>query len=454
MNLFSKIININFHLSKTQWLLEQKIKATASILIIVAFLLSLFSIIRFVNLDIVAGFADGFGAFLFIIFLHFLKKDVKFYNLISILALGILSLVITIGLFTSQHDILRGIWFISFMPLISYLRDFKESIIWMFIYVIIMIVSYLYSPEPNIVGYFLITTNIIVVSSVLYFYDKLKTIETSHIKNEKEILKEEVDKRTQELNQLNLLLEEKIKNEISKNKVKDKMLIQQSKMAMMGEMIGNITHQFRQPLSAIGSTSSSMLVNMELGLENSQEDIKKKLTNISSFVEHLSGTITDFRNFFKEDKEKELISFSKIVNDTLEIVEVSLKNKNINIITNIECEEKFETYSNELKQVLLNLIKNSEDALIENKVKYPTITIKTLCNNNCDKQTLIIQDNAGGIPPEIIEEIFKPYFSTKKEKDGTGLGLYMSKTIIEDHCKGHLSVKNDSYGAVFSIEFN
>ena len=236
-------------------------------------------------------------------------------------------------------------------------------------------------------------------------------------------------------------------------KQKDKMMLHQSRLAQMGEMISMIAHQWRQPLNAISLTSSNL--QFKCIMDDINKDLfENELKQIDQYSQHLSKTIDDFRNFFKEDKEKELISFSKIVNDTLEIVEVSLKNKNINIITNIECEEKFETYSNELKQVLLNLIKNSEDALIENKVKYPTITIKTLCNNNCDKQTLIIQDNAGGIPPEIIEEIFKPYFSTKKEKDGTGLGLYMSKTIIEDHCKGHLSVKNDSYGAVFSIEFN
>jgi len=442
MSLFSKIININFTLSKAQWLVEQKIKATAIILLIVAGLLTLFSTIRFINQDIVAAFADGFGAFLFAVFLYFLKKDVKYYNIISILALGILSLVITIGLFTAQHDILRGVWFISFMPLISYLRDYKEGLIWMSLYIAIMIVSYFFNPNPNIVGYFLIIINIVVASSVLYFYDKLKNIETTHITNEKEILEEEVNKRTEELKKLNLLLEEKITSEINKNVIKDKMLIQQSKMAMMGEMIGNITHQFRQPLSAIGSTSSSMLVNMELGLETTQEELKKKLTNISGFVDHLSGTITDFRNFFKEDKEVTSFNLSQSINKDLFIIESTLEANNIKIVKNFDFNIEVTTLKNELTQSILNILNNAKDAIIEyipnNDEKLIIIDIK----KENEKIEISIKDNAGGIPDDILSKVFDENFTTKEDNDGTGIGLYMTKRMIKNNIKGKIIVSN------------
>ena len=176
---------------------------------------------------------------------------------------------------------------------------------------------------------------------------------------------------------------------------------------------------------------------------------------ISSYAQHLSSTIDDFREFFKTNKEKRKISYTVLVQSVLGIIEESIENKNITLVKELNSDIIFYTYPNEIKQVILNLIKNAEDVLLEKEIKNPTITITTKDN------ILSISDNGGGVSKDIIDKIFDPYFSTKTKKDGTGLGLYMSKTIIEEHCGGSLSVSNDviidqdgkpSSGAVFTIE--
>ncbi len=242
--------------------------------------------------------------------------------------------------------------------------------------------------------------------------------------------------------------EDKYKKELE---VQETYLLQQSRMAQMGELISMIAHQWRQPLNAISLTINNLTLKCMID-EIDKEVFEKELALMDGYTQHLSHTIDDFRNFFKKDKSKDTTTLKEIVNSTLSIVKLSMDSKNIEIISdNVTCEHSLETYSNEVKQVLLNLLKNAEDVLIEKKIQNPKIIIETLDEEGC--QVLVIKDNAGGIDEDIIHMIFDPYFSTKKEKDGTGLGLYMSKTIIEDHCNGKLSVSNDEDGAVFKINF-
>ncbi len=242
--------------------------------------------------------------------------------------------------------------------------------------------------------------------------------------------------------------EDKYKKELE---VQEAYLLQQSRMAQMGELISMIAHQWRQPLNAIGLTINSLTLRCMID-EIDKEVFEEELNLIDGYTQHLSNTIDDFRNFFKKNKSKDKTTLKEMVNSTLSIVKLIMESKNIEIISdNVICEHVLETYSNEVKQVLLNLLKNAEDVLIEKKIQNPKITLETLNDDGC--QVLVIKDNAGGIDEDIIHMIFDPYFSTKKEKDGTGLGLYMSKTIIEDHCNGKLSVSNDEEGAVFKINF-
>jgi signal transduction histidine kinase len=255
---------------------------------------------------------------------------------------------------------------------------------------------------------------------------------------------------SQELQSNNRTLEERVKEEIEIIKQKDRQLIQQSRLAQMGEMISMIAHQWRQPLTAISATTNNLNLKLMIG-DMDSELFQKELSLIAEYSEHLSNTIDDFRGFFKENKTKETTTLEDVVNGTLDIIRKSIENKNIEIKTQFNCKEKFKTYPNEVKQVILNIMKNAEDALIDNKIKNPYIIIKTICNSK--ELILKIKDNAGGIPTKVIDKIFDPYFSTKLEKDGTGLGLYMSKTIIQDHCDGKLNVINSNDGAEFTVIF-
>ncbi len=258
-------------------------------------------------------------------------------------------------------------------------------------------------------------------------------------------MQSKIVKREEELDLLNKTLEKRVLEEVEKNRAKNKQLINQNRLAQMGEMISMIAHQWRQPLSAISATSGS--INLKARLNKLDNQVALDLSEkISKYTQYLSATIDNFRNFFKADNKKSSVTYNDIAEQALMILETSIENKNIELVVNLKSKEVFHTYSNEIKQVVLNLIKNAEDVLIKREIDNPKIFIKSEGN------TLTISDNAGGIPENIIDKIFDPYFSTKDKKVGTGLGLYMSKIIIEDHCKGKLTARNTKEGALFEIK--
>jgi len=248
-----------------------------------------------------------------------------------------------------------------------------------------------------------------------------------------------------EIKQLNSDLSKRIEGEVEKSRKKDKEIMRQSRLIQMGEMLSMIAHQWRQPLSAISATSSSLELKATLG-KLDKDSVLKNAKNISKYTQHLSSTINDFRNFFKLNKTKTDISFTKLVEKSLSIIEVSMKTNNIILELKLNSTKTLNIYENEVNQVLLNILKNAEDVLIERDIANPKITIES------KGMELFISDNAGGIPVDIIDSIFEPYFSTKTQNSGTGLGLYMSKIIIDEHCDGELSVKNNDDGAVFKIK--
>jgi len=261
---------------------------------------------------------------------------------------------------------------------------------------------------------------------------------------------------TQKKNQEEIL-QLKIKEALKENTRQLQTLQQQSKMASMGEMIGAIAHQWRQPLNELGLSIQNLKYDYKAGM------IDRKF--IDDFIEYnkktimfMSNTIDDFRSFFRVDKEKKRFNVMETTQSVISMQSAQLSN--LNITTNITGDSfDYIGYQSEYQQVILNIVNNAKDALVDNNIENPTIDIViSVCSNiekNSDNQCckVTISDNAGGISEDVIGRIFEPYFTTKEQGRGTGMGLYMSKMIIEDNMGGRLMVENSSSGACFTINF-
>ena len=258
------------------------------------------------------------------------------------------------------------------------------------------------------------------------------------------------------LKELNLYLQQTVNKEIIKNDEKNKLLFQQNKMAAMGEMIENIAHQWRQPLSIITTSASSIKLKKEYGVLEDKE-CEESLNYIIDTANYLSNTIDDCRYYFSPQKNKNLFKSIDLIEKALNIVKISFNKNDIKIIKEIEdCEVL--TFENELLQVIINILNNAEDELIKKEKDFEKyLFIKIVKEKNTLE--IFIKDNAGGIKEEIIDRIFEPYFTTKHKSKGTGIGLYMCEEIINKHIKGTISVSNEKYvyqnkeyiGAMFKI---
>lgn len=230
---------------------------------------------------------------------------------------------------------------------------------------------------------------------------------------------------------------------------KQQLLIQQSRMAAMGEMLGNIAHQWRQPLNVVG------VKVQEIGFSHRHGELSKELldANISSamgVLQHLSQTITVFQNYNVPDKEKSLFRVEQVIADTVQILEESLKNSSIRLEVATAGEPQINGYPNEFGQVLMNLILNAKDALQERQPGDPRVVVRSWSEEG--RARVSISDNGGGINEEIMAKIFDPFFTTKALGKGTGVGLFLAKTIIEKNMGGCISVRNTADGAEFRIE--
>ncbi|MBU0632357.1 PAS domain S-box protein [bacterium] len=234
--------------------------------------------------------------------------------------------------------------------------------------------------------------------------------------------------------------------EIHKN---EELMLAQSRQAAMGDMIGMIAHQWRQPLSVIGMVANNLKASIQLNQNVSPDEIEKLTDVLNEQTQYLSHTIDDFRTFFKPEKAKEMISLCKIYEKLRNMIQKTIENNDITLNFINKCETEFYTYPNELIQVLLNLINNAKDAIKERKVKDPTIEIHTSYTK--DKLTITVSDNAGGIDASVINNLGEPYVSTKKQ-NGTGLGIYMSLIILNKHFNGTLKWENRNGGSSFIIE--
>ena len=240
-------------------------------------------------------------------------------------------------------------------------------------------------------------------------------------------------------------------------KSKDQLIIQQSKMAAMGEMLETIAHQWRQPLSVISTATSGMKMQKEYGIL-STEEFYETCDHIVDIVNHLSKTIDDFRDFFKPHRDKELFNLKQTIEKTFALIGSKFKNSEIDIIYNLD-DIDIHGFENELIQAFMVILNNAKDAFIVQEGSTRKLIFIDLYRRDYNA-VIKIKDSAGGIPDDVIHKVFNPYFTTKQESNGTGIGLYMTEEIIAKHMNGNINVSNSSYvydgedyqGAEFTIE--
>jgi C4-dicarboxylate-specific signal transduction histidine kinase len=222
-------------------------------------------------------------------------------------------------------------------------------------------------------------------------------------------------------------------------KEQERMLVQQSKLAAVGEMIGNIAHQWRQPLNVINCTTLDIKLKKDMHQMN-DDFMERSLQNIEKLTEQMSETINDFMNFYKPDKKKSLFNLYDSIMNVYKIIATQLLQEQISFSLNIDKDIQIYGTKNELQQIILNIFSNSKDAFANQKINNKQLSIYYTKKDN--RSHLCIEDNAGGIEPELLEKIFLPYFTTKEEMNGTGIGLYMSAMIASNSFSGTLSAQN------------
>lgn len=276
----------------------------------------------------------------------------------------------------------------------------------------------------------LLSVTSIIILILMYFYLKQKKLH-------------------KKIKSLHDTLEIRIEEEVEKNKQQQLVLLHQSRLAQMGEIIQNITHQWRQPLAQINS--AVLLLDTYINQKEIYDKrIDTKLAEIESTTLYMSQTINDFQYYFNPKKEKSIFFLKDLIEDSISIVKPALKNTHIDIVT-YGCNKcKYIGYKNELQQVVIVLLNNAQDALTSRYIISPKIYIEIM--NLETSYDISISDNADGIKKDIIYKIFEPYFTTKHKSQGTGLGLYLSKMIIEEGMGGKLTVKNTNIGACFKIK--
>lgn len=259
-------------------------------------------------------------------------------------------------------------------------------------------------------------------------------------------LEKRVQEKTQELEKLNATLHSRVKKEIAKNEEKRQVMFWQSRLASLGEMLANIAHQWRQPLTELNLTVFSI---KKAAFNDDKDEVQKLYGESKNIIKNMSKTIDDFTNFFKPDKAKEYFSLNDSINESLGLLEKLLTTEMISVRTDFK-DIKVLGISNELTQVIINLIKNSKDAFIQNSILIREINITT---REDDGYAIIeLQDNAGGIKHKDVYKIFEPYYTTKHASSGTGLGLFMSKMICEKGLNGSIEVSSKNKTTIFNIK--
>lgn len=297
---------------------------------------------------------------------------------------------------------------------------------------------------------------IIMLMTAFVFFYRQKILKKKN--TELEILRDEL------LN-LNQTLEKKVSDAVKEMQMKDAYLLHESRLSQMGEMMSMIAHQWKQPLSAISTLHITMLMAIELEEYDLNDEtqrekflryLREKLEKIGLHTNNLSHIISDFSNFYRPDKVQKETYLGDVVAHAYRLMEDSLNDGGIDVCLELKSKKRVTLFKNEFVQVMLNIVNNSKEQIKLKKVDEAQILIRSY--DRGEVAVLEISDNGGGIDPDVLKRVFEPYFSTKLEKNGSGLGLHMSKSIIEQHHKGRIYAQNiensmgEITGAIFTIE--
>ncbi len=325
----------------------------------------------------------------------------------------------------------------DFLPLISSLDKLLTQLINYELECIPLLKSKIDKDFESMFLWMFLISGFVVIISIWFSYRIMKNVECIVTQSNEIAIEKE-----RELQNLRRELEERIQKEVKKSRDKDQIMFQQARLASMGEMIGNIAHQWRQPLNALTILIQSFATKQMIGTLT-EEFVEKQVEEGVKIAKSMSQTLEDFRNFYKPNRKKEVFSIKQAVENAYMFVKPFCAKEGIDV--RIECHKDIQImgYQNEFTQVILNLFNNARDNFKERDIENKKILIKI------ERKTtpmpiafIIFIDNGGGIDPKIIDRVFEPYFTTKHQSAGTGIGLYMSKQIIEMQMEGKIIVKN------------
>ncbi len=385
----------------------------------------------------------------------------------------VFSLVFFLTGFITTPSQLEGVMFLVMYPIPAILlRPFRTGLIWIAVFVLLVVGALLFElTELKLTTYEIFQLLLIqmIITLLLGYYVYSMKVSSARLKRETqklskltETLEDKVQERTAELqnsksaledahwklDQYKERLEKRVQEEMENVSKKDNLLKEQSRLAAMGEMVDAIAHQWKQPLNAISMAADLIKSNPEDDFSFKASEVNEMSSIIHHQIEHMTTTLSEFRSFFRPTKESSTFSLAGCIDSVKILLKDELTKNQIEIQQHEQDDIMINGYENEFKHLILNLINNAKDAFIENNIKKRVIAIGY--NETNDHILLQVVDNAGGIPNDIINDIFNPNVTTKGDKEGTGIGLYMSSQIAQKH-HGKLSVQNTKDGARFTL---
>lgn len=429
----SQFLSSGFEFSPQEELLRLRLKLFNSILGLIVITAGFLSFTYFVGLFSMPNHIQGFLSLLYVLFMIFIIFYLRHskQNYTTAIAILMVSSLLIFGgtLYHLIGDQARIQWFGPTIMVMFLLGGKKFGFLTFFASIVIILTIHFLPYHPSDFT----TVEIVKTLSVLFFIALMSNFFIDHFLRETSTLAQ------------------KVEASLEINRIKDEELLRNSKLAQMGELLSIISHQWKQPLSTISMYTADSIVGLEMGDVLSKEEQKQVYLSIEKQVRFLSKTMDDFRHFYNPNKPLKFISMPHVIEQAIEILESDMRKSDITVHTSFNFTRPLHSYPNEITQVMLILLKNAKDAHDDNKKnRHKRIYISGF--HEKDLWVIEIRDNAGGISPENLPHIFKQFFTTKESEKGTGLGLYLCKSIIQESCKGRITAEHIDGGTLFRIK--